>query len=164
MSVPAVDPAPSPRPDVEVRPVEVDVVRPLRLRYVRPGAGEGGVTYKTDDEPTAHHVGAWRGDDVVAVVSFHLENRVAGVGPYGHPGLRARGLALDEASEDAPAIAARLLESVLEGARRLGATELWANVRLRQLALFQAAGLVPVSSDFEIPGLGTHRVVARALN
>ncbi|MGE0193812.1 MAG: hypothetical protein AB7T63_17445 [Planctomycetota bacterium] len=163
MSAKAADPAPTPPPGVCVRPVDVELARPLRLKFLRPGVGEAGVTYKTDDEQSAEHLGAWRDDDLLGVVSFHLENRVAGVGPYGHPGLRARGLALDEASENARALAAMLLAAALEGAKRLGAAELWANVRLRQIPLFEASSLVAVSSEFDIPGLGAHRVLARPL-
>ena len=53
MNAKAADPAPTPPPGVSVRPVDVDQARPLRLKFLRPGVGESGVTYKTDDETSA---------------------------------------------------------------------------------------------------------------
>jgi hypothetical protein len=155
-------PAPEAGPGIEVRAVAVGEVRPFRLAYLRPGQGEAGVTYKTDDEPSAAHLGAYLGERLVGVVSHHLENRVAGVAPYGHPGVRARGLAI-EPDAPLPAVADRLLATVLEAARALQAGEVWANVRLVQDPLYAAAGLAAVSSEFDIPGLGVHRVMARRL-
>ena len=152
----------------EVRPwtvheVEVDVVRPLRLKYLRPGSDESEVHYKTDEDATARHFAAMdENDQVVGVGSMHVENRVAGIAPYGIPGMRIRGMAVEEAWRG-HGVGADIIRAIVAAGCEAGIQEVWANARTSNLGFYQRTRFKPVSSSFEIPKIGEHVVMARGL-
>ena len=147
-----------------IQPVGVEEVRPLRQRYLRPGAAPEAVVYRTDDDATAQHVAARLATgEVVGVGSLHAENRIAGIAPYGLPGMRVRGIAVDEAWRG-KGVGSQVLRAMVRIGRTMGMREVWANARTSSLGFYRSARFKPVSSVFEIPGIGEHVVVARVLD
>ena len=146
-----------------VHAVPVDEVRALRLKYLRPGGSDDDVVYKTDDDPTAQHFAAKDEDgNVVGVGSMHVENRVAGVAPYGVPGMRIRGMAVEETWRGR-GVGADIIRAMVRAGCEAGMTEAWANARTANLGFYQRTRFKPVSSAFEIPRIGEHVVMARSL-
>jgi predicted GNAT family N-acyltransferase len=56
-----------------------------------------------------------------------------------------------------------VLDALLEHAQSQGAASVWANVRVPARTLYERAGFVPVSDEFEEPMIGPHIRMSRAL-
>lgn len=153
----------TPEPDYAVELVAVEVVRPMRHRYLRPGQPEDSVVYKSDACDTAMH--ACVRDDAGAVIgvgSVHAENRVAGHPPHHAPGYRIRGMAV-EPDWRGKGVGRAILDHLLEVATEAGAAEVWANARVDAISLYERARFARLSSEFDIPTIGTHVVAAVAI-
>jgi GNAT superfamily N-acetyltransferase len=133
-----------------VRPVEPALTRPLRQRVLRPH--ESLEELASHEPPGVHAVGAFAGDELIAV-GF--------VCPDGEPGdWRVRGMATAPGYRGRGAGAA-ILEQLVEHARAQGATRVWCNARTPALGLYERAGFERESDEFEIPGIGPHFLMAR---
>jgi ribosomal protein S18 acetylase RimI-like enzyme len=133
-----------------VRPVEPALTRPLRQRVLRPH--ESLEELASHEPPGVHAVGAFAGDELIAV-GF--------VCPDGEPGdWRVRGMATAPEYRGRGAGAA-ILEQLVEHARAQGATRVWCNARTPALGLYERAGFERESDEFEIPGIGPHFLMAR---
>jgi GNAT superfamily N-acetyltransferase len=55
------------------------------------------------------------------------------------------------------------LDAALAGAARRGGSVVWCNARLRAIPFYRRAGFAVVSDEFDVPGIGPHRVLARTL-
>lgn len=141
--------------------VPVEIVRPLRLEHLRPGQAPESVVYRSDEDPTARHYAVRdEGGRVIGVGSVHFSNRLAGEAPHEAPGMRIRGMAVEEAWQG-KGVGAALLEAMLAMASEAGIREAWANARTATIGFYERTGFRPVSHEFDIPTIGPHRVVAR---
>jgi ribosomal protein S18 acetylase RimI-like enzyme len=106
------------------------------------------------EPPEAFAAGVFEGDELVA----------AGlIGPEGQPGdWRVRGLATLPAFRGGGAGSA-VLNALLEHARAGGGAAVWANVRTPARPLYERAGFSVISDEFELPRIGPHVVMRRAL-
>jgi GNAT superfamily N-acetyltransferase len=148
----------------EFRVVEVDAaaVRPLRRKHLAPTGALEEVTYRSDANPTARHFAAMdENDRIVGIGSLHMEDRVAGQEPFGSPGMRLRAFAVED-DWRGRGVGVALVEAALEVGREAGVVEVWGNARTGNLEFYARTGFSEVSSEFELPGLGPHVVVARA--
>ncbi len=147
----------------DVETVPVDQVRPLRWKYLRPGEPEDAVCYKSDEEATCVHLGVRdESGALIGVGSMHPENRVAGQGPHRHPGMRFRGVAVEE-THRRKGVAGAILSEMVRRAQDGGMQEVWANGRTNQIAMYKRHGFKVMSQEFEIPRLGAHFVIVRRL-
>jgi ribosomal protein S18 acetylase RimI-like enzyme len=128
-----------------VRPVAVEQTRALRQAVLRPYLT---VEQMIESEPTkAFAAGAFEDDRLVAVGL---------IGAEGEPGAwRIRGMAA------APELRGRgagsaVLESLLEHARAQGGSRAWASVRIPARTLYERAGFVTISDEYEEPKIGPH--------
>ena len=143
-----------------IEAVDVDVVRPLRRKLLRPDQPEDAVVYQSDSCETARHFVAKDADGaIVGIASLHFEDRRAGLEPFGTPGMRIRGVAVDDEWRG-KGVGAGLLRKMLGVARKSGIQEAWANARSQNLRFYERSGFSGVSSEFEIPGIGPHVVMA----
>jgi ribosomal protein S18 acetylase RimI-like enzyme len=134
----------------DVRPVEPALTRPLRQHVLRPH--ESLEELASHEPPGVHAVGAFAGDELIAV-GF--------VCPDGEPGeWRVRGMATASEYRGRGAGAA-ILEQLVDHARAHGASRVWCNARTPALGLYERAGFERESDEFEIPGIGPHFVMAR---
>jgi N-acetylglutamate synthase-like GNAT family acetyltransferase len=147
----------------EIGEATAEEVRPLRSRYLRPDHPDEAVVYKSDIDETARHFAARDAEGrILAVASLCVMDRVAGIPPFGHPGMRMRGLAVEDDSRG-KGIGAAMVAHLLEIAREAGVAEAWATAPTRNLPFFRKHKFRPMSSEFEVAGFGMHRVVARNL-
>lgn len=138
-------PYPQDMAQFELRPVSLADTRALRQEVLRP--------HQTVEELAGHEpagavaFGAFQGSELVAVGL---------IGPDGEPGdWRVRGMA------SAPQVRGRgagsaILHALVQHAIAHGATRVWCNVRTRALTLYQRAGFVVASDEFEPPDIGPH--------
>lgn len=149
-------------PQYAVERVAVEIVRPLRHRHLRPDQPDDSVIYKSDADETALHVCVRdEAGEVIGVGSICAENRVAGHGPHLAPGQRVRGMAV-ETEWRGKGVGRAILEALTDIAQAAEALEVWANARVDAINLYERAGFERLSTEFEIPRIGAHVVVARA--
>jgi GNAT superfamily N-acetyltransferase len=135
---------------VEVRPVDPALTRPLRQRVLRPH--ESLEELASHEQPGAHAVGAFDGDELVAC-GF--------VCPDGEPGeWRVRGMATAP-ERRGQGTGSAVLAALVDHARAAGATRIWCNARTPAVSLYARAGFTVQSEEFDIPGIGAHFLMAR---
>lgn len=145
--------------EVEVRPVPATETRPLRHLVLRPGQPAESTIYRGDDDPDTRHYAAFVGGHLVGIASLYREPRP---GADTVPGWRLRGMAT---SGDARGrgVGRALLAACLEHVAARGGGEVWCNARAEALGFYAAAGFEVLGDEFDIPGIGPHRVMRREL-
>lgn len=139
-----------------IRQVTAEEVRPLRHRVLRPGQEYDETRYPGDE--TGVHLGAFSGDGVVGIASLYREDRAGGT----LGGWRLRGMATDAGVRGA-GFGAALLAGCVEHVASAGGTELWCNARMAAVGFYERAGFAVVSEEFDVPGIGPHVVMVRAV-
>ncbi len=153
----------------------------IEIRPITPGRGDQfsavmmaafGETF-TAEEMADHDrwfeydrsIGAFDGDRLVGIASLYREGRDGPVnpvkGPLG-PGWRLRGMATDDAVRGA-GFGGALLAACIEHVAAAGGGELWCNARMVAVGFYRRAGFEIVSDEFDVPGIGAHVVMARAV-
>ncbi|HUI04315.1 MAG TPA: GNAT family N-acetyltransferase [Acidimicrobiales bacterium] len=139
--------------------VEASVVRPLRHAVLRPGQPATASHYPEDDDPRTAHA-AVRAPDVVAVGTVLCE------APPWEPGRpdawRVRGMATRPDARGRGHGSA-VLAALVDHARRQGGTLLWCNARVPARPLYERAGMAVRGEAFEVPLIGPHVRMWRAL-
>lgn len=149
--------------------VSAEIVRPLRTRVLRPTWTDRLATYPEDEAPDTVHVAAWKGPDVVGVATVYPEappEPLRGAIPESayadDAGWRLRGMATAPAVRGQGFGAAVLLEC-FDAIRGAGGTHLWCNARSGAVPFYRSLGLATVGDEFDIPEIGPHFVMWRAL-
>lgn len=126
---------------VEVRRVDVDVVRPLRHAVLRPGQDSAESVYPIDNFADTVHLAAFDENVVVGTATSFPE-------PYdGRPAWRLRGMAVAE-SHRGSGIGSTLLAEVLRRVRDDGVDLLWCNARSVALSFYTHHGFMIVGDEF----------------
>src|SRR3954452_8798659 len=133
---------------IRVEELPIEATRPMRHAVLRP--------HQPVEELAAHEssdgwaVGAFDDDELVSV-GF--------VAPDGEPGgWRIRGMATVPKARGRGAGTA-VLDALVEHARASGATRIWCNARVPARTLYERAGFVVTSDEFELPEIGPHYVM-----
>lgn len=155
---------------MQVRRVPASVVHPVRTEILRPGWAPASAVYAdVDERPGVVHVAAFDGDAVAAVGTAFAEAPPPAVraelpARAYEPGAawRLRGMASTEAGRGR-GFGKAVLDEVVAAAREAGARVLWCNARLGAVAFYQRQGLVTAGERFEMPEIGPHYVMWRAL-
>ncbi len=146
-----------------IEEVDVDVVLPLRHKHLRPDQPPDAVVYGSDDCETCRHFAARDAEGrVIGTGTLRQENRVAGQPPFTEPGMRIRGLTVED-DWRGRGVGAAIVARILEHGREHEMAEAWGNARTENLRFFLKNGFKEVSASFEIPTIGGHVVVALSL-
>ena len=155
---------------LEARRVPAAVVRPLRTRVLRPHWTDRLATYP-EDETVATHVAAFLdGTDAPdGVGTVYAEappeaNRDEIPEAAYAPGAawRLRGMATSEAARGT-GLGRVVLEECFAVVREAGGGYLWCNARLGAVPFYERLGMVCVGPEFDIPEIGPHYVMWRAV-
>ena len=138
-----------------IRQVSAEEIRPLRHRILRPGQAYEETAYPGDDLPDTVHLGAFDGDRLVGIASLYREGREG-------PGWRLRGMATDDTVRGA-GFGGALLAACMDHVAAAGGGELWCNARMVAVGFYRRAGFEVLSEEFDVPGIGAHVVMARAV-
>jgi predicted GNAT family N-acyltransferase len=132
-------------PNLHLRSIPLAQTRRLRRDVLRP--------YMTVDElsttepSSAVAYGVFDDDELVAVGL---------VGPEGEPGdWRIRGMATAPQARGRGA-GTKVLQALVQHAVDNGATRLWCNARTPARSLYERAGFIATSDEFETPRIGPH--------
>jgi GNAT superfamily N-acetyltransferase len=133
-------------PPLDLRSIPLAQSRALRREVLRP--------YMTVEELAEHEPG-----DAVAFGVFQDDELVAVglVGPEGEtPGdWRIRGMATAPHARGRGA-GTKVLQALVQHARNNGATRVWCNARTPARSLYERAGFVATSDEFETQRIGPH--------
>jgi GNAT superfamily N-acetyltransferase len=136
------------RQRLTVRPLPIAQTRELRQRILRPHQTLEELA--AHEPPDAYAVGAFAGDDLVAVGFVSRD---------GEPGAwRVRAMATAAHARGRGAGTA-VLDALVAHARAHGATRVWCNARTPARAFYSRAGFKVVSDEFELPEIGPHVVM-----
>lgn len=122
---------------------------------LRPHQGFDGTVYPGDGLSTTVHLGAFAGERLVGIASLYRQARPGKPGG----GWRLRGMAT-EADVRGAGFGAELLEACLGHVAASGGDELWCNARAPAVGFYRRAGFEVVSEEFQVPGIGSHVVMA----
>ena len=149
---------------IDIREVDIQRVRPLRTRVLRPQFEEGRLLdYQGDDSDDAHHFAAvdTETQNVVGVVSYlpetlPVDGRSAEV--------RLRGMAVCEDLRGR-GIGAHLLSTTLTRVALHHPlwSAVWASARASVIEFYEKHGFEPVGPRFEMPSVGPHQRMVREL-
>jgi GNAT superfamily N-acetyltransferase len=137
------DPAVTPS-RLAIREVELADITDLRARVLRSHMPGSPPTAPSDDNPDTWHLGAFRGDRLVGVVTAFAQEAP------GHPSVAAyrfRFMAV-EPSEQGTGAGTALMEELATQARARGGRLLWANGRDTALDFYARLGFAVVGEGF----------------
>ena len=135
-------------PEPVVREIPIAETRPLRQSILRPHQTLDDLA--AHEPPTAFAVGAFDGDELIAV-GF--------VAPDGGPdSWRVRGMATRPEARGRGAGTA-VLDALVAHAVEHGATRIWCNARTPARPFYERGGFQIISDEFELPEIGPHYVM-----
>lgn len=152
------------------RRVPAAVVRPLRTAILRPTWTDRLATYD-QDETVAVHVAAFRdgaaepdGVGTVYAEAPPEANRgeIPAAAYTAGASWRLRGMATSDAARGT-GLGRVVLEECFAVVRENGGRYLWCNARLVAVPFYERLGLAAVGPEFDIPGIGPHYVMWRAV-
>jgi predicted GNAT family N-acyltransferase len=137
--------------------VPLSSVIPLRHLVLRAGKPIETCYFDGDQDPTTWHAALFVGEKVAAVGTFL---QVA------HPsfplGVQLRGMAVhpDFASQG---MGTAFMQHVFSELQSRQITQIWCNARLTAKAFYQKQGFTSVGAEFDVPGIGPHVAMGRAI-
>jgi predicted GNAT family N-acyltransferase len=130
-------------------------VAPIRNAVLRDGKMPAGQPrFPSDDLPGIFHLGYYVGEELACVASFHPEN----YGEFKGAGYQLRGMATLEAYRG-KSYGNQLLNFAIVYLRGQKANYVWCNARKIALKFYESIGFEIISDEFEVPGIGPHRVM-----
>ena len=150
-------------------PIVIRAVAPaetlsLRREMLRPDRPLCESIYIGDEDSTTIHLGAFVGDNLIAVASLYPEalpeSVEAGIEATGDRTWRLRGMAV-QATFHGQGYGRQLLNWCLQSVARQAGSILWCNARSPAVGFYRAAGFQILGSEFIIAGIGSHFVMAR---
>ena len=142
---------------IEIRPASLEQIIALRHRELRPGLPRVAAEFEGDAEPRTRHFGAFDGAEAVGCVSL-MPSTWEGQAAY-----QLRGMAT-QADRVGRGVGTALLSFAVEAiARESTATWLWCNARVAAAGFYEKAGWRIVSDIFDVPTVGPHYRMVRAL-
>jgi GNAT superfamily N-acetyltransferase len=128
----------------------------LRHRVLLPDADRDAVLFEGDAEPTAIHLAALNGWDMVVGCATLIAR------PWNQkPAWQLRGMAVDPAVQRA-GVGRLLLAEIDQIVRHSDhAQQLWCNARKVAIAFYEKHGWQLASAEFQIPGAGPHYKMTR---
>ena len=135
--------------------IAVDDLLPVRNEVLR----EGRLTlnecrFPSDEVAGAFHLGYYVDSELACVVSFHPQKYEG----YAGAGYQLRGMATLEKYRGR-GIGNKLVNFSIVYLRGQKANYIWCNARKAALKFYQSLGFEIVSDEFEIKGIGQHRVL-----
>lgn len=146
-------------PPYELRRLPAAETRYLRHVVLRPHQRPEELVYPGDEAPDTVHLGLYVEGQQLGVASLYREARPGSPSPTEW---RLRGMAV-LAAEQGKGYGAALLQACIEHAAGRGGTRLWCNARTTASGFYLALGFSVEGQEFELPGIGPHYVMWRAL-
>lgn len=150
----------APESVITVRPIEIRAARQLRHQLLRPHQEAWEIVFDSDGDPDTAHFGAFEDETLVGIASVMRERP-----PWAQEDERTwrlRGMATE------PEVRGRgyggaLLQRCLTHALDHGADLAWCTARVPAVGFYRRFGFETVGDVFDIPPVGPHVLMRRAL-
>jgi len=146
-------------PPYELRRIPAAETRYLRHVVLRPHQRPEELVYPGDDAPDTVHLELCVEGRQLGVASLYREPLPGSKSPTEW---RLRGMAV-LAEEQGKGYGIALLQACIVHAARHGGTRLWCNARTTASGFYRALGFAVEGGEFELPGIGPHYLMWRAL-
>jgi ribosomal protein S18 acetylase RimI-like enzyme len=138
-----------------IRFIPVEDVLAIRNEVLR----EGRFTldqcrFPGDESESSFHLGYFKQDKLVCVVSFHPQE----YGEFKGKAYQLRGMATLE-SFRGKSIGNQLVNFAIVYLRGRKVNYVWCNARKKAIRFYQDIGFEIISEEFEVPGIGPHHVL-----
>ena len=110
--------------------------------------------FLNDDHPDTFHLGFIQNHNPICVVTFHHQNHPDYVGDAYQ--LRGMATALEYQGKG---IGNKLVNFSIVYLRGKGVNYIWCNARQKAFKFYQSLGFEFISEEFDIPGIGPHKVM-----
>lgn len=139
-----------------IRFIRTEDILSLRSRVLREGADPDLCRFDGDDDESSFHLGYFRDEELICIASFHQigYERFKESGK----GFQLRGMATAPEYQG-KGIGNQLLNFAIVYLRGQKAAYLWCNARKVAYRFYLSLGFEFVSDEFEISGIGPHRVM-----
>jgi predicted GNAT family N-acyltransferase len=142
-----------------IKVISAEATRPLRQSVLRPHQTLNELHYAGDDAPNTLHLGAFKDDALVGIISVYQE---ATPSPNEGDAWRLRGVAT------APEVrgqgyGGQLMQMAIAYVARQGGTLLWCFARTTALPYYERYGFAPQGDIFDTPGTGQHYFIWRSV-
>ena len=136
---------------ITIQPITAEQTYPLRHSVLWPDKPFDYVKINNDEE--GYHYGAFRDNELVAVISVFIENDVTDAPQKANLGRAVRRTARFRKFATRPdcqrmGIGTQLMHHVIAEARRMNATALWCDARLDSADFYRRFGMESVSDVF----------------
>ena len=134
-------------------------VIPLRHRLLKPHLAIEQCILPEDDLKTTFHIGIFYFENLVSVATFMMQphSHFSAGFPY-----RLRGMATVEKYRGQGFGAMGLQHGILI-LKQMNCDFLWFNARIKAIGFYEKLGFQISGPDFEIPGIGPHKVMYKPL-
>jgi predicted GNAT family N-acyltransferase len=144
----------------EALQLELQAVLPLRALVLRDGKlSPESCINEGDDEETTFHTGCKDADGAVVAIATCMQENYPG---YTGLGYRLRGMAVHP-DWQRKGLGDKALSKALFILQERKAAYLWCNARKVAYDFYTQAGFDFISDEFEIPGIGPHKVMILSL-
>ncbi|MDQ3686376.1 MAG: GNAT family N-acetyltransferase [Acidobacteriota bacterium] len=147
-------------PEVSIRPIPVEEVRPLRGAILRPNLSLEKSVYPGDDAHDTLHLGAYLNDELLGVASVFHQTPPGETLPAAW---RLRGMAVRPDAQGR-GYGRALLERCIAHVTEQGGTLFWCNGRTSALGFYHSFGFEPRGEEFDVPDSGRHFVLYLRIN
>lgn len=134
--------------------ITTDDTLALRSSGLRQGAEPQLARFEGDEEESSFHLGYFMGDMLICVASFHKKYREG----FSGSGFQLRGM-VTMPEFQGKGIGNQLLNFAIIYLRGLKINYLWCNARKIACRFYLGIGFEFISEEFEIEGIGPHRVM-----
>jgi len=142
---------------ITFRRAPVTEIYPLRDAVLIANTNRDSPVFDGDDAPTTLHLGAFDGEQCIGCVSFMTSRW------RDEPALQLRGMAIDPAWQGRGAGAALLRFAEQQVIEQTDTKWLWCNARIGAAGFYQKHGWQQEGDAYDIPGVGPHVKLWRAL-
>lgn len=135
--------------------ITAEYVLPLRNEILRDGKLTlNECVFDNDNEDSTFHLGYVIDEEIICVASFYWKSK----GDFGGVGYQLRGMAT-ATNFQGKCYGNRLMNFALVYLRGQKVNYLWCNAREKAFKFYLGLGFEFISDKFEIPDIGTHRVM-----
>lgn len=148
---------------MNIREITAAETRQLRQAILRPHQTVEECAYPGDERETTFHLGGFAGDELVTIASVYVESeqRFSQFGAAIQ--FRLRGMATSERSRGR-GFGEAVLKECLVRSRSVGCELFWCNARTSASGYYDKMGFQAIPDEFELPGIGPHRVMYRVID
>ncbi len=146
---------------MEIKQISAEQTYALRQKVLRKGKALSECKFEFDTAKSTLHYGLFIDNEIVAILSvFEARNSLFA----SEHQLQLRGMAIDD-NHQGQGYGKTLIQKVLEDLKTQKPTAelIWCNARKLAFRFYQKQGFEFKSDDFEIEGIGTHRVMSKSL-